>query len=583
MWPFSSGYQAISDAKRGQRDAAIAAAPEYSASKHGVYLKATASEIVAHIERSEWTAAQVVEAYIARAAVAHRTTNCLTEVLFAQALEKAAELDAEFVATKTLRGLLHGVPISIKDQYDIAGVDATMGFSALANKPAATNADVVALLTAAGAIPIAKTNVPQTMFSFECCNPLFGRTTHPRNAAYTCGGSSGGEAALLAMDGSALGVGSDIGGSLRIPAAYCGIYSLKPSPNRVSYFGAGETVPGFEGITSVSGPMGRSIDDLEIFCRIALGIPGRSQTVAPVLYRQPKLAEKLRFGYYTGKHLLIHKVGLTVTCWPVDYYFKASPANKRAVLETVAALQKEGHECIEVQVPDPQEPFNIVSALVSSDGFKTLLSGIGSDPLDSSLLVIANAPKLPRFISLFFAWVVETFLKDPKFANAVRATGVKPFGEYLKWTKRRNNYIAKFYEEVWDKHELDGIIAPTQAIPQVPTGQFTTLFSLASATTLYNLVNSSVGCMPVTTVDPARDQLTEEWTKVPSPSLVESALYQAKKPVYDPVATKGMPVAVQIVGKKWDDEKVLDMMRVVDAALGRDRGFGPGNWDTRRD
>lgn len=83
-----------------------------------------------------------------------------------------------------------------------------------------------------------KTNVPQTLFTFECSNPVWGRTTNPYNDKYTCGGSSGGEGALLAMDGSALGIGTDIGGSLRIPAAYCGIFSLKPSSGRVSYGGA---------------------------------------------------------------------------------------------------------------------------------------------------------------------------------------------------------------------------------------------------------------------------------------------------------------------------------------------------------
>jgi len=76
------------------------------------------------------------------------------------------------------------------------------------------------------------------MFAFECCNPLWGRTVNPYNDGYTCGGSSGGEAALIAMDGSPVGIGSDVGGSLRIPAAYCGIYSLKPAGGRVSFYGA---------------------------------------------------------------------------------------------------------------------------------------------------------------------------------------------------------------------------------------------------------------------------------------------------------------------------------------------------------
>lgn len=93
-------------------------------------------------------------------------------------------------------------------------------------------------LISLGAIPIVKTNVPQTLFAFECNNPVWGRSTNPYNSKYTCGGSTGGEGALLAMDGSAIGIGSDIGGSLRIPAAYCGIYALKTTSGRLSRGGA---------------------------------------------------------------------------------------------------------------------------------------------------------------------------------------------------------------------------------------------------------------------------------------------------------------------------------------------------------
>jgi amidase len=99
---------------------------------------------------------------------------------------------------------------------------------------------------------------------------------------------------------------------------------------------------------------------------------------------------------------------------------------------------------------------------------------------------------------------------------------------------------------------------------------------MTAATTLYNTVNSPSGVIPVTKVDPAKDQITEEWSKA-SPSLVEKALYQGRKPIYDPVAMQGMPVSVQIVGRMWEDEKVLAMMTVVDTALGKDRGFGPGS------
>lgn len=178
-------------------------------------------------------------------------------VLFAQAIKEAGELDAEFASTKRLRGPLHGVPVSFKDQcqalsfcnptridisssftVEIAGYDASIGYTQWANKLCTSDAKLVREFRDAGAIIIAKTNVPQTMLSFECSNPLFGRSTNPWSSNHTCGGSSGGEAALLASGGSALGVGSDIGGSLRIPAGYCGIYSLKPGQGRLSKDGA---------------------------------------------------------------------------------------------------------------------------------------------------------------------------------------------------------------------------------------------------------------------------------------------------------------------------------------------------------
>jgi Asp-tRNA(Asn)/Glu-tRNA(Gln) amidotransferase A subunit family amidase len=95
------------------------------------------------------------------------------------------------------------------------------------------------------------------MFSFESSNPLWGRTTNPYSSEFTCGGSSGGEAAVLAMDGAVFGIGSDIGGSLRMPPGYCGIYALKPSEGRISRKGAASPDPAFEGIKVVVGPLGR--------------------------------------------------------------------------------------------------------------------------------------------------------------------------------------------------------------------------------------------------------------------------------------------------------------------------------------
>ena len=105
---------------------------------------------------------------------------------------------------------------------------------------------------------------------------------------------------------------------------------------------------------------------------------------------------------------------------------------------------------------------------------------------------------------------------------------------------------------------------------------------MACATLLYNIVDSPVGCIPVTRVDPKVDQLTDEWTTGPvvGSSLLEREIYRGKHPVYDPEAMKGIPIGVQIVGKKWEDEKVISMMHLVDKALGP-RGFGPKSWSEK--
>lgn len=121
----------------------------------------------------------------------------------------------------------------------------------------------------------------------------------------------------------------------------------------------------------------------------------------------------------------------------------------------------------------------------------------------------------------------------------------------------------------------------TEAVFNFETRGCDNFAAVAAATILYNVVDLPVGVLPITRVDPAKDQVTEEWTEGPGHGsrLLEYGIYKAKTPIYNPESTKGMPVSIQVVGKKWEEEKVLAMMHVVEGALGNDRGFGPGSWD----
>lgn len=199
--------------------------------------------------------------------MAHQLTRCLTEPLFDRALRRARELDEHLQRTGSPVGPLHGLPVSVKDTFNVEGVDSSIGLSALAFKPARANAPLVDLLQSLGAVVIAKTNVPQTLGSLDSCNHLFGRTLNPLNRKWTAGGSTGGEGALVAMRGSMVGFGTDIGGSIRVPAMCQGIYGFKPSVGRVPYGGQeGGQIAGVKGritLQAVAGPLARSVADID--------------------------------------------------------------------------------------------------------------------------------------------------------------------------------------------------------------------------------------------------------------------------------------------------------------------------------
>lgn len=206
-----------------------------------------------------------------RAAIAHQVTRCLTEPLFEEALAQARALDAHAKAGG-VKGPLHGLPVSLKDTFNVPGVDSSIGLALLAFQPKepSQTAALATLLTSLGAVIVAKTNVPQTLGALDSCNNLFGRTLNPLNWQLSAGGSSGGEGVLVAMRGCMVGFGTDIGGSIRVPAMCQGVYGLKPSTGRVPF--GGQEMAFLDGkgriaLQTVAGPLARSVGDLDAVMR----------------------------------------------------------------------------------------------------------------------------------------------------------------------------------------------------------------------------------------------------------------------------------------------------------------------------
>lgn len=196
------------------------------------------------------TSEQATITFIRQTIKAQQATNCVTVPMFQSAIEMARKADSCDEKEASLRPL-HGLPISVKDSMIVQGFDTSNGCSALVGQPRPQDGLIATLLKEAGAIPFVKTNIPLTLLSFECDNFVYGKGMNPYNSKYTPGGSSGGEGAILGCKASPLGVGTDIGGSLRIPAAWSGVCALKPTHKRVCKKGLMSSVPGQEAVAGV--------------------------------------------------------------------------------------------------------------------------------------------------------------------------------------------------------------------------------------------------------------------------------------------------------------------------------------------
>ena len=231
---------------------------------------------------------ELIQAHLEWIAAVNPRINAAIEVLAASALA-ASRLADEALARGESVGPLHGIPFSIKDSLELAGCVCTAGTTGRRSAPAAAeDAELIARLKRAGAIPIARTNLPDLLFAFESDNLLYGATRNPYDLSRTSGGSSGGEAALIASCGSPFGLGSDAAGSVRLPAAFCGIAGIKPTSGRLPRAGHFPPAGGWIEALWQIGPMARRVEDLVAVMPILSGEP-----------LAPAEAGQLRIAFYT--------------------------------------------------------------------------------------------------------------------------------------------------------------------------------------------------------------------------------------------------------------------------------------------
>jgi amidase len=312
------------------------------------------------------SALEVMQRHLERIESMRDSVNATVQILSENALATAHQIDARLGAGDD-PGPLAGVPFSIKDSIDVCGTKCTAGtWGRRGAVPAERDAILVQRLKAAGAIPIAKTNLPDLLFSFETDNFIYGRTNNPYDLTRTPGGSSGGESALIAAGGSPLGLGSDAFGSVRLPAAFCGLAAIKPTSGRLPRTGH---VPGpggwAQGVWQI-GPMARRVEDVQLAMRLLAYPDGEDLWSPPVpLVESTAELRQLRVAYFT------HNGFATCTTEVV------------AAVETCARfLAQEGANVIEERPPGLENIFDLEMAFFGADGAEGIdafLSEIGTD------------------------------------------------------------------------------------------------------------------------------------------------------------------------------------------------------------
>lgn len=240
------------------------------------------TQLAAAIQAGHVTAIEALDAHLAQLALHNPGLNAVVTLDADQARARAHDADAA-LARGEVWGPLHGVPFTLKDAFATAGMRTTTGVTSLDHVPHG-DSTVAARLKAAGGVLFGKTNVAPMLADYQTANPIFGRTNNPWNVGRTPGGSSGGAAAAVAAGLTSFDIGTDLSGSIRIPAAYCGVYGLKLTEHRVSLAGLipGLPPPPSVRLMSCVGPLARTVEDLALLYAIIAGPDGRDTDVPPV-------------------------------------------------------------------------------------------------------------------------------------------------------------------------------------------------------------------------------------------------------------------------------------------------------------
>ena len=412
---------------------------------------------------------------------------------------------------------LLGLPVSLKENLVCAGTHTGFGTARDRSTLAPQHGDLVSRLVEAGAVPFVKSNVPQLLMLPETVNTVFGRTVHPTHEERTCGGSSGGEAVLVALDLSPLGFGTDIGGSIRIPAAFCGIYGFKPSPGRLP-LGTDESGVTHEAIPTCSGPLARSARD--IHRAMAALVPDWAPTTTG--------SPPLRWGYWTSAD-----------------FFEPCPTAVRAVEEASQCLR----DCRQVEAPDLQAVARLYFGILSAEGgMRAFRSQLGPEKPVEEYQQLLLLSRVPSWLRPPLAWLLEC-LGQHRPADLLRHTGQTSVFGYLQLLQKRR-LMRQQWRDWMQQQQLDVLLLPATALPAFYHGGSQELTPCCAYTFWANVLECAAGVVPWTTVQPEEcryeSQHNDRWTRAAAQTMI---------------GAEGLPIGIQVMAVS--DEKCVQAMQAL--------------------
>ncbi len=488
----------------------------------------SAVELLSLLSRLEVSSVEVVQSHLDAIAERDGRLNAIAVGRFDEALAEASATDRRRAGGRAC-GPLGGLPVTVKECFDLVGMPTTAGAEHLRRRPSGRDAAVVAALRTAGAIVLGKTNLAQLCWGLETSNPVYGRTDNPWDQERTPGGSSGGEGAAVSAGLSSVGIGTDSGGSVRIPAHYCGIHALKPTSGRLSSSGTvDELLLSYQPVvTNQPGVLAREVKDLSLVYEVLASSPKAALVPQSPARRAPRGAAHRdpRGEAPPGERPPVSR--------PTVGFFAGgirppAAAVERLLAEAVEALEAAGVEVRSFEPPSLERAKELFDAAFALDRGASLRSLANGSTLDHS---------------------VEEVLD-----NLSRSAVPEPLGTAGPLLDACEKYRSDFSQAL-DASGADLLLCPPTGVVAHPHGMSQDLDGMPVNTQLFNLLGLPAGIVSLSVV-----RLEEEGLLAPRGCSDEVALAAGR-------GTCGLPVAVQVAGRHWQERAVLDMMGLLEEAF----------------